>query len=331
MKKIRLISLIAITSILSIGSVFATFSYALGGAQNATDIKGSIVPWEIYNPTEGKNYEVFVNQVVVDVNAGKNGDNSIYDRLASRLDGSYDRPYFGSMAVTGGGDAYDDLFADLSEEDKNDIGDLSFIIQAKKADGSNASSSSDISYFYFYLTPVYLGERGASSGWGIMWNTKEGKPTVPIDSYVFSVFRYKIEKDSSGDFVTTEVVSGAAKSRWYDENQSDRYKNVTQIPAFDPDSFLTNDELTENGIVMGSEENPIYTWVHGEGKYLDVILNNDTDVVRFAYKAYSNGTHTATVSAGTVNGSKSYSFNATAGDTYYFDITGAKDIDFNIA
>lgn len=330
MKKIRLISLIAITSILSIGSVFATFSYALGGTQNATDIKGIIVPWDIFNPTKGKDYEVFVNQVVIDVNAGDNDDNSIYDRLASRLDGSYDRTYFGSMAVTGGGDAYDDLFANLSEEDKNDIGDLSFIIQAKKADGSNASSSSNTSYFYFYLTPVYLGERGASSGWGIMWNTKEGKPTVPIDSYVFPVYRYKIEKDSNGDFVSSEVVSGATKSCWYDENQSDRYKNVTQIPAFNPDLFLTNDELTKNGIVMGSEKNPIYTWIHGEGKHLDILLNDSNDVTRLAYKAYSAGAHTATVSAGTVNGSKSYSFNATAGNTYYFDITGAKDIDFNI-
>jgi hypothetical protein len=123
------------------------------------------------------------------------------------------------MAVTGD-DEMEELFGAAARG-------LSFIIEVDENDSNK---------YFIYTTSEYLGERGEPNWLGTS-NKTPGKPTYPIGSYIEIIYRTELVRESSTKpFNIIETKKGKALSAWYDENR--RNANITQIPAFNVDSWV---------------------------------------------------------------------------------------------
>ena len=219
--------ILMLISIASVGTVSALWQYAQGGVESKTlSFNLNCFPWDgsdllPEDSEEGLNHKALIENMV---NASENGlnagDSFLNDAISDRLDGSFlvpKRDTLGSMAVTQGSEL-EDLF------DLNTNG-ISFLIHMV----------SDNEY-HIYTTSVYLGERGEINSLTGK-NKKPGNPTTPIGEYISPIYKTVVEyKDGKWSVVSTRV--GKAKSAWSDESRRDASKNGTQIPSFDPNSWV---------------------------------------------------------------------------------------------
>lgn len=234
-KVVSIIVLCVLVSMLSIGGVSATWSYTekrVDSADTSLNIGVGDFIWQGSeelpdDEEEGTDHAWLIQNLVDgstsgDSSIGLNDKNStINDYINDRLQGGlgWKRNYFGSMAVTGD----DEMEAIFGAAAKG----LSFIIEVDENDSN---------VYYIYTTDVYLGERGEPNWLGTS-NKTPGKPTVPIGQYIEVIYRTKlVRKNSSSPFDIVETKKGKALSDWYDENR--RNANVTQIPAFDVNTWV---------------------------------------------------------------------------------------------
>ena len=221
----------AIVLILSVVGVYSTWEYARGSVlPKSVELKISALPWTGADilPEEdqiGQNHRALIDAIINGEGIGLNTSGSYLNKeIRERQDGGgtifnrWTRDTLGSMAVTQG-DELNELFS-LSSAN------LNFLIHFV----------SDNEYEIF-TTGVDLGERGTINIWGN--NSSAGKPTVPIGEYIYPIYKTTVIK-TSGVWAATETKLGSAKSDWYDESRSNA--NATQIPSFDPDSWVEGDQ-----------------------------------------------------------------------------------------
>ena len=218
----------------SVTGVYATWSFSQNSTVSIQEkLFATFFPWngsELLPDQEGEDHSWLINNLIsgdIGLNAkGSYLNQQIEARWKVGYDGVPRRDTLGSMAVSNE-EQLEELFGAKAKN-------LTFLIQF--VDDNNDGS---IDYYYFYTTNVDLGERGESGWRGLkIVNTVPGKPTVPIGESVYPVYRTKVELNSFGVWAATETKKGYATSSWYDENQRDSYKNVTQIPSFSPSSWV---------------------------------------------------------------------------------------------
>ena len=173
-------------------------------------------------PTDDKIGEDHISLIDNIINHPEHGLNAsrsyLNEQIADRKDGGLGwrngRDTLGSMAVT--------QSAELDEIFGLSASSLEFLIQF----------ASDTKY-YLFTTGVYLGERGTINFWGN--NASSGKPTVPLGYPVYPIYKTVVQK-INGTWTAISTVEGYANSAWYEESRSNA--NATQIPSFDPDTFV---------------------------------------------------------------------------------------------
>lgn len=330
--------LLALTLLFSVGSVFAVWIYnedPPAGVEETLSLKLSEFNWDgsdiLPDDVQGEDHAWLINNLV---NGEKNGtgiglnyagsdlNEYIDDRLAGGL--GWKRDYFGSMAVTGDAEM-EALFGAAAEG-------LCFIIEV----------ISDTEY-YIYTTSVYLGERGEPNWLGTS-NKTPGKPSVPIGEYIYAIFRTKLTRANAyADWDIIETKRGKALSDWYDENR--RNANITQIPAFDPKSWVETtmgqSPTTDSAIwtFVGDEATaypetkttPVYYRLTPQSGGTRKITSYNTDSVIKVYN--SAGAVIAQSSTTTDSGGTAYNvvqWNATANTLYYISFEGSMSMHFAV-
>lgn len=230
----RSLVLVVLAVLLTTAGTFATWTFA---KPDLDDTSASFAPilgvfhWEgsdvLPDDVVGEDHVWLVTNLVAGTNANgeeiglNNPDSPLNDYVNDRLDGGLGyskRNYFGSMAVTGGKDM-EELFG-------ADAINLTFMVYVV----------SDTEY-YLFTTGVDLGERGEPN-WLQTSNKTPGKPTHPLGTYISPIYRTKLTRaNKNADWDIVETKEGKALSCWYDEN---RRNNITQIPSFDPASWVEN-------------------------------------------------------------------------------------------
>lgn len=221
-----LLLVMALTVLLSVGGVYATWKYATHGpdpVQQEISVRLGEFNWAGSGdlPTDdaiGENHISLIDQLINHPEHGLNTAKSyLNEQIEDRQDGglgwSSGRDTLGSMAVT------------QSEELEEIFGlnayALDFLIQF------NSSTE-----YYIFTTGVDLGQRGEIN---ILGNNKTpGKPTTPIGQPIYPIYRTRVVKQN-GVWTAVETKLGYANSAWYEESR--RNANATQIPSFDPDTF----------------------------------------------------------------------------------------------
>lgn len=209
--------------LLSIGGVYATWNYAQGTPNPINNtLKIKFFPWngsEVLPEDDeiGENHRTLIDTIINGKDIGLNTSNSYLNKqIKKRKDGSLlvpKRDTLGSMAVTQGDELYK-LFGLTTSN-------LDFLIQFV----------SDTEY-YLFTTGVDLGEKGSYS----IFDSTPGSPTTPIDQYISPIYRTRVQK-INGKWTAVETQEGSAKSAWYEESSRD--SDRTQIPSFDPDSWIS--------------------------------------------------------------------------------------------
>jgi len=213
--------------VLTVGGTYATWRYALTPASSASerfDFELGDFLWEGSGslPTEdeiGQTHVSLIDQIINHPEHGLNASGSyLNDQIADRKSGGLGwrggRDTLGSMAVTQS-DELEEIFGLNAAQ-------LDFLIKFESS-----------TRYYLFTTGVDLGERGACSIFGT--NTKAGSPTVPLGENVYPIYRTTVDY-IDGTWTATTTVEGYAKSAWYEESRSNA--NATQIPSFDPDTFI---------------------------------------------------------------------------------------------
>lgn len=320
--------------LLSIGCVFADWHYSTDPPQEASDLlplQVSEFTWEgsdiLPDDIQGEDHAWLINNLISGEKNGSvigldNPKSDLNEYIQDRLDGGlgWKRDYFGSMAVTGDAEM-EALFGAAAQG-------LSFIIQVVNDNE-----------YYIFTTSVYLGERGEPN-WINTGNKTPGKPSVPIGEYIYPIYRTKITRpNSSTPWNIVETKEGKALSDWYDENR--RNANITQIPAFDPNSWV---EAKLGGSASTSQA--IWTFIGAEATAYPVALNTpvyyritpasagsrtvkcaDPNCTITVYN--SNGQVLAT-SAATSDGGVSVTWNGSANTLYYLSFQGAMSMHFTV-
>ncbi len=331
---------LSIILLLSIGGVFAVWRYAEDRPQGVTDILPlnlSEFTWDgsdiLPDDIQGEDHAWLIKNLISGEKNGSvigldNKNSDLNEYIQNRLDGGlgWKRDYFGSMAVTGDAEM-EALFGAAAQG-------LSFIIQVV----------SDTEY-YIYTTSVYLGERGEPN-WLNTSNKTPGKPSVPIGEYIFAVFRTKITRpNTSTPWNIIETKQGKALSDWYDENR--RNANITQIPAFDPNSWIEDTTMGSNMTTakaiwtfIGDEATayptsratPVYYRITPKESGTRRAVTYNTDCVLKLYNA--SGTQIATGATATDSNGNSYnyiSWNASANTLYYISLEGSMSMHFTVS
>ena len=229
MKLTRLLSAIAVCFallVLSVGGVSATWLYAgdpVADAGHKLSLNVGDFLWEGSGdlPTDsevGENHVSLIDNIINHTSHGLNASGSyLNQQISSRKRGSWtggSRDTLGSMGANQD-EELEDIFGLAASE-------LSFLIHFI-----------DDNTYHLYTTSVYLGEPGACNWLG--QTTKAGQPTVPIGENIYPIYKTVVKK--SGDsWTAVSTEEGYAKSAWYEESRSS--KHATQIPSFDPDTFV---------------------------------------------------------------------------------------------
>ena len=315
--------LLSFLFLISISGAYATWRYAgLPPVPVDTELSVILSQWtgsEILPDDDaiGENHRLLVENIVNGDSIGLNTSNSYLNKQIAKRQDDYNRDTLGSMAVTQGSEL-ERLFGTEGEAEN-----LTFLIHFV----------SDTEYEIF-TTGVYLGERGeVGYSWFTPYTKTPGDPTVPIGDYVYPVYKTTVVK-TNGTWTAADTKLGAAKSAWYDENQNDRYKNVTQIPSFNPDSW------TEDVTLGTNVTNAIWTY---EGQHVTARCGNTSTVLYYQIKPDASGTLTVSSSTigarfsllnaggGTIlSGNGSVSYPVTADTKYYIAVRGAASIAFTI-
>lgn len=228
----RSLLLVSLAVLLTVGGTLATWAFAgsgvIGASASLAPVLG-VFHWDgsevLPDDVVGEDHVWLITNLVAGENASgeeiglNNPDSPLNDYINDRLDGGLGyskRDYFGSMAVTGGKDM-EELFG-------ADAINLTFMVYV----------ASDTEY-YIFTTGVDLGERGEPNWLGTS-NKTPGQPTHPLGTYISPIYRTKLTRPTKNDdWEIVETKKGKALSCWYDEN---RRNNITQIPSFDPTSWV---------------------------------------------------------------------------------------------
>ena len=325
MKAFKYISVIlALLMTLTAGGVYATWSYA----ELETDEKNGNLSVSIGDFGEtmhegadiGEDHDALIDSIVDGENIGLNTLSSyINEQLAKRAE--WGRDTLGSVAVLQG-DSLADMFG-------TEAANLEFLIQ----------TVSDTKY-YLFTTNIDLGTRGTVyySG-GHPYNSTPGSPNVPIGEPIYAVYRTVIKLI---DGVWTRIITeeGYATSAWYDENQLDAYKNATQIPCFNPNTWMpgrlggSTDEAiwTYSGQTIVAkcdrEEYPsiYYQITYTSRAYRTVTAESADCTIEIIDSTTGNTVATSTVSGSTA----SVRWRSTANRKYYIKITSDDAVTFTV-
>lgn len=218
--------LLLLVAMISVGGVYATWQYSSSGPNpGSVEIPVGLNEFNWAGsgdlPTDdaiGEDHLALIQQLLDHEEHGLNTKNSyLNEQIEARQSGGFGwrgRDTLGSMAVS--------QSKELAEIFGLDSNNLEFLIQFV----------SDTEY-YIFTTGEYLGESGEINFWGN--NKTPGNPAVPIGESIYPIYRTKIVK-TDGKWVAVETKKGYATSAWYEESRSNA--TATQIPSFDPDTFV---------------------------------------------------------------------------------------------
>lgn len=346
-----LLAITLATTLVTTAGVYATWEYV--GYDNAgstdTQMGVGLAGWtgvEIL-PTDtanGKKHLTFIENLRTDLNKSRSTVQGLIDDRIDR-----DRLNFGTMAVKGG----DDLSGILGSANSN----VDFLISYPQTATENTDLGSPDTY-YIYSTSVGLGHRGACSGLGVYWNSKAGihffwdGTSAGVKHRIYEVYRTKMQKvNGTWQVVDGSTSVGSALPCWYDENKSDRYKNVTQIPSFDPSTYQEISQLP-----ISTADNPAFAYInysseHGyECEAVDAHPTSWSSEkwYKFIPETASNGVVTVTLTLADADKTCNLSvysstdksvllatsengtarFSVTGGQTYYVVVSGDTSISF---
>lgn len=329
---------ICVIFLLSISCVFADWHFSTDPPQQVSDplpLQMSEFTWEgsdiLPDDVQGEDHAWLIGNLINGTKNGKvigldNPDSDLNDYIQDRLKGGlgWERDYFGSMAVTGNAEM-EALFGAAAQG-------LSFIIQVVNNNE-----------YYIFTTSVYLGERGEPN-WLNTGNKTPGNPSVPIGEYIYAIYRTKITRaNTSSAWNIVETKAGKALSDWYDENR--RNANITQIPAFDPNSWVEaamgGSATTSQAIwtFVGDEataypdtrNTPVYYRITPKSAGNRVVTTYNTDCT---IKVYNSGGQLLATSAPATDGSGtpyvSVTWNSAANTLYYLSFEGSMSMHFTV-
>ena len=328
----------ALIFLVSVGCVFADWRFSTDPPQSVEhtfSLDAGEFKWEgsdiLPDDVQGEDHAWLIGNLINGTKNGKiigldNPDSDLNDYIQDRLKGGlgWERDYFGSMAVTGNTEM-EALFGAAAQG-------LSFIIQVVNDNE-----------YYIFTTSVYLGQRGEPN-WLNTGNKTPGKPSVPIGEYIYAIYRTKITRAStSSNWNIVETKAGKALSDWYDENR--RNANITQIPSFDPDSWVeasmggsatTGDAIwtfvgDEATAYPTSRTTPVYYRITPASAGNRVVTSYNTDCT---IKVYNNrGQLLATSSPATDGNGTAYvsvAWSASANTLYYLSLEGSMSMHFTV-
>lgn len=331
MKCIRAVTVILTIAILcSVSGVYASWNYAQGMTESVLAVfKFSVFPWTGSDilPEDnqvGENHRTLIDTIINGPGIGLNTSKSYLNKqIDKRKDGgvgwSGGRDTLGSVSVSQG-DELNELFALESSN-------LEFLVHFVN----------DNTYEIF-TTGVDLGERGTIDWLGR--NDDPGKPNIALGEYIYPIYKTTVVKNN-GTWEAVETALGCAKSDWYDESR--RNENATQIPSFDPDTWVEAE--------MGKTfDTAIWTFV---GDSQITIHNSKTSLLYYKMKDANGGVRTvksydvgcvikiysadqtliATSTVQNANG-VSYvgvSWNASANTLYYISFEGVRNPSFAVS
>ena len=325
---------VCVIFLLSIGCVFADWHFATDPPQAVSDflpLQASEFTWDgsdiLPDDIQGEDHAWLIGNLISGTKNGKvigldNPDSDLNEYIQNRLDGGlgWKRDYFGSMAVTGDTEM-EALFGAAAQG-------LSFIIQVVNNNE-----------YYIFTTSVYSGERGEPN-WLNTGNKTPGKPSVPIGEYIYPIYRTKITRpNSSAPWNIVETKMGKALSDWYDENR--RNAHITQIPAFDPNSWVEaklGDSATASQAIwtfVGDEATaypdarniPVYYRLQPQSAGNRTVKSSNPDCTIKVYN--SNGQILAT-STPTADGGVAVTWNGGANTLYYLSLEGSMSMHFTV-
>lgn len=221
-----LATVLLLSTLMFTGGAYAVWYYAAQPADSVGHGLGVSIGdflWEgsgsLPTDTEvGENHLSLIDNIINHPEHGLNASKSyLNEQIDERKDGGTGwrngLDTLGSMAVT--------QSEELEEIFGLEASQLDFLIQFV----------SDTEY-YLFTTGVYLGERGSQF---MGFNTAAGKPTVPLGYPIYPIYRTVVQK-VNGVWMAISTAEGYANSAWYEESRSNA--NATQIPSFDPDTFI---------------------------------------------------------------------------------------------
>lgn len=326
------LGLMAIIMAGTVTGVTASWNFAEGaprGADTDFSVRFADFVWQGSDilPTDsdlGKNHQSLITKLVDGENIGLNYPNSdLNEYVKDRLNSRYGRDYFGSMAVTGGS-TMDQLFGTKSNK-------LCFLIHFI----SNTE-------YHIFTTGVYLGEQGSQL---LGFNTKDGKPSIPIGEWIYPIYRTVIKRaNTSSKWEQVITQRGRARSDWYDENRSNA--NATEIPSFDPDTWqeiTIGDEPTKEDAIwtfIGDERTatavsattPVFYQITPASAGTRRVVSYNTNVT---FNVYNSGVSViASTKTGTDGNGVPYVYaewSATANTLYYIRCVGDKSMVFTVS
>jgi len=335
------ILIIFVVSICSIAGVSATWKYAVFSPDEVNEsVKVDYFPWEgsdiLPEDEVGYNHRVLIENIIngsmtengVTTGIGLNNpDSELNQQLENRE--NRNKTTFGSM------DAWDS--AEMHAIFGLEASELAFMIY---------SPANQPTVKYIYTTSVELGE----SSWFY------GKPTYPIGTRIYPVYRTKVngvvvdkvKGEDVYEWTAEKTVLGSAKSQYYDNDYLGSF--ASKNPAFNPTTFAPmfaeDCETGETPIAMGqTTANAIYTYVGqsfimgtdkvAETAYFTIqpttagTVKITPDNEGLTIVVYSNANYTTEIASSTETGIAT--FTATANTTYYYKVMGTSPKNFIIS
>lgn len=324
MKGIRaLAQVLALVFILSIGGVCATWSYAQGVCNPVVEnIKIDAFPWqgsEILPEDDqiGQNHRTLIEKILNGAVTDENGN------VEQGLGLNYENSYLNTEIKDRSGSwlAGSDTLGSMDFWEKQDI---------DKYFNTSTENLSFVLYFpegvddtyYLYTTGVALG--GSNS------------PNIAIGEDIYPIYRTVLVKNAEGAWVAEETKLGYAESAWYDNRITG---GLLRYPSFSPSTWQEGEKGT-------SVNNAIWAY---KGENTAVALETDSTEIFYKIKPSARTTYTVysanesvkiivmranqnqvTVTDG-AQGSNRLTFDASANQTYYIKLVGAKSMQFSIS
>ncbi len=325
--------LVGLCALLPIGGAIATWQYAgLQALDAQTDIAfqmNTFTFWqgaETLPNEEGESHVTLINNLLngVDENGTlvglNNPDSAISQNLENRLNGGLwgmfnKTDYYGSMD----GSILDEQ-VDMEGLFNTDTLGLDFIVQVVD----------DLTY-YIFTTSVDMGTSGA--------------PNIALGEEIYPIYRSIAKRaTTSSKFEMVSTAVGHAPSMYYEQLSGWGILHDQTVPSFDVKQWTS----CEDEPIGTTRDNAVWTFV---GDTPSATVDDETSAMYFQMRAEGDRTitsenmqaeFTVTDAQGSVVAVSEQvtvdmrlfvqvTFTATAGETYYIQVTGASYIQFTIA
>lgn len=251
MKKATLIKTVAMLSsatlLFGVGSVYASWSYALDEANPKSEqLEVSFFEWvggEDLPTAVGSNHTSLIENIINGAEGLNAGSNSyINKQIRERKNNTTLFGWPAPKDTFASSDYWDN--AGTSATFNTDTQNLTFLMYFP--DDSSTREDESESVQYLYTTSVDLGDSGSWIG------SNNAKPNVAIGEYIYPIYRTTIV-NLYGTWTATLTEIGYAKSAYYDNNVAG--SSVVQTPSFDPTTWIAGNMGT-------SLDNAVYSYVH---------------------------------------------------------------------